>query len=288
MTDQAEVLRRMVRKRQNSHTSRTIAITSGKGGVGKTNFSVNLALALINQNQRVALLDADLGLANADIILGIYPEYTISHVISGEKSLQDIIFTGPLGLKVLAGGSGVYDLANLNKFYLERFINSLDYLETEIDFLIVDTGAGISHAVLNFVLASDQVMVITTPEPTSITDSYGMIKTIFQQSPEIQVQLVVNLAQSPSQAESVWERLNMVARNFLQKDLAYGGYILQDSRVGQSVSKQEPFIISYPHSSASRCVGRIASSLLDAPGNNDKRGLRTLFTRLFKTSTTIR
>ncbi|NLM26072.1 MAG: MinD/ParA family protein [Firmicutes bacterium] len=292
MKDQAYVLRRLVKNRDRGSKTRIIAITSGKGGVGKTNLSVNLGLALINLGQKVALLDADLGLANVDMLLGIFPEYTLTNVLKGEKNLNQILQTGPLGLQVMPGGSGVFELANLNQFTLERLIHSLENLDGQFDYVLIDTSPGLGSAVINFILAADQVLVVTTTEPTSITDAYGQIKTILQRNPDCNIHLIVNQASSPAQAQSVWERLNTVVQRFLRGNVQFGGYILADHRVKQAVSQQKPFIVAYPNSSASRCVNQIAKGIVDTQfeiaKDENESGLKGLFNRLFQLSTTKR
>ncbi|GAB4257818.1 MinD/ParA family protein [Thermincola ferriacetica] len=158
--------------------TRIIAVTSGKGGVGKTNFTINFALSLMAYGQKVIVLDADLGLANIDVILGISPKYNLYHVLKGEKTIQEIIVPGPQGLQIIAGGSGIQELANLRRWQVEQFIAKLGELEGLADILIIDTAAGLSRNVMSFVLAADEVIVITTPEPTAITDAYGLVKVM--------------------------------------------------------------------------------------------------------------
>ncbi len=282
MKDQAESLRQLVRRRL-PQTSRTIAITSGKGGVGKTNISVNLALSLVRLNKKVALLDADLGLANADIVLGVYPNYNLTHVLQGEKEIKNIILEGPLGLHVLAGGSGVYDLANLGQWQLERFIRSMEQLDQEYDFLIIDTGAGIHRSVLSFVLSVDEVIVVTTPEPTSITDAYGMVKTIIQRTPETNIRVLVNMAAIPRDGEIVFQKLNTVVKQFLNRNILYGGYILRDPNVARSVLEQEPFVLAYPVSSATRSIERVAHTLIgdEVDTKSQQKGIRSFFSKMY-------
>ncbi|HEX3030696.1 MAG TPA: AAA family ATPase [Bacillota bacterium] len=196
--------------------TRTFAVTSGKGGVGKTNITINLALALMKQGHRVIVLDADLGLANVDVVLGLKAQYNLSHLISGEKSIKDIITTSPSGLQVIAGGSGMQHLANLPRKKLQKFIKSLSELEGMADVLIIDTGAGLSRSVMSFVMAADEVIVIATPEPTSITDAYGMVKTLYNTRPESKVHLVINRVASAEEANETANKLTVVAQKFLQ------------------------------------------------------------------------
>lgn len=282
MRDQAEALRKMVRKQEIS-TPRIIAITSGKGGVGKTNLSVNLSLALVQMGYRVALLDVDLGLANADIVLGVSPEYNLSHVLRGEKTINDIIVEGPLGLKVLAGGSGVYDMANLNGWRLEAFANSIEQLNRDFDFVILDTGGGIHRNVLSFVLATTEVIVVTTPEPTAITDAYGIIKVIYQKNPHSQINLVVNMAHSPGEAEKAANKLNSVLQQFVNKQVTYLGYVLFDQHVSKAVADQLPVIIAHPSSMTSRSIQRIARFLAgdETSSSTPNNGFKKFFNRVY-------
>lgn len=279
MKDQAEGLRRLVGKQQAS--SRIIAVTSGKGGVGKTNIAVNLALALRQMDYRVVLIDVDLGLANVDIILGVTPPYNLGHVFRGEKTLHDIIVEGPLGLKLMAGGSGVTDLANLNGWRLEVFIKSLEQLNQEFDFVILDTGAGISRNVISFVLASTEILVVTTPEPTAITDAYGLLKVLRQRSPKAHVRLIVNMARSPNEAENVAEKLNSVLREYVQWEVDYVGYILHETQVNKAVFEQTPVLLAYPSSMTSRSLKRIASILAGEDPEVGDSGIKGFFSKVY-------
>lgn len=279
MRDQAEGLRRLVQRQE--ATSRIIAVTSGKGGVGKTNIAVNLALALRQLDYRVALIDADLGLANVDIVLGITPPYNLGHVIYGEKTLREIIVDGPLGIKLISGGSGLTDLANLNGWRLESFIKSFEQLNQEFDFVILDTGAGIQRTVLSFVLAATDILVVTTPEPTALTDAYGLLKVIHQRSPETEVRLVVNMAKNPTEAERVAEKLNSVLREFVGWEVEYAGYILHESHVIKAVAEQQPVLLAYPTSMTSRSIKRIAVGLAGEKNQSPPLGMRGFFSRVF-------
>ena len=279
MKDQAEGLRRLMDK-QNA-TSRIVAVTSGKGGVGKTNIAVNLALALCQMKYRVALLDVDLGLANVDIVLGVTPSYNLGHVFRGEKTLRDIIMEGPLGLKVLSGGSGVADLANLNGWRLEAFIKSLEQLNREFDFVILDTGAGIHRNVLSFVLAATEVLVVTTPEPTAITDAYGLLKVIHQRNAHTKVRLVVNMAKSVNEAEMVADKLNSVLREYVGWEVDYAGPILQESQVGKAVADQQPVLLAFPTSMSSRSLKRIAGVLTDKTVQTPPLGIKGFFSKVY-------
>ena len=282
MNDQAHSLRRLA-NRGDRKSARVIAVTSGKGGVGKTNLSVNLSLGLIQAGSSVVLLDADLGMANVDILLGLTPKFTLTDVLQSEKDVGEIIVEGPLGLKVVAGGSGVYDVANLTEWDLERFVRSVEQLDLNSDFIIIDTGAGLGRNVLSFVLAADETIVVTTPEPTAITDAYGMIKVILQRNPDSAIRVIVNMVNSPRQAQQVVEKLNAVLRQFVNREVAYGGFIPYDGHVGRAVSEQRAFITAFPSSSASRSIEHVAEKIAGKTSGQDGlgRGLKGFFSRVY-------
>jgi len=278
--DQAANLRRLVleKKTDSASTTRTIVITSGKGGVGKTSLSVSLAIAIAQDGKSVTLLDADLGLANINVILGIIPKYNLYHVIKGKKKLKDIIIEVPEGIKIIAGASGFQQLANLDVKQRDEFINSISELAND-DFLIVDTGAGISQNVLSFVMAADEVIVVTTPEPTAITDAYGIIKAIASQSNEKHIKLIVNRAQSVAEGKRVAQRVINIAGQFLNIKVEELGFVYEDLYVPKSVRNQKPFIVSYPNSKASGCVKIIADRINNKQVETEKGTGITSFIR---------
>ncbi|NLW24708.1 MAG: MinD/ParA family protein [Clostridia bacterium] len=243
--------------------TQVISITSGKGGVGKTNFTINFGLALVEMGKKVIILDADFGLANIDVVLGITPSYNLYHVLNEEKELAEIIIEGPEGIKIIPGGSGVFELAELKEWQLERFLLKLTSLEGEYDYLLIDTGAGLSRSVLNFSLAADEVLVITTPEPTALTDAYGLIKTLVMQKYQGKLKLIVNRALSPEEGRLTANKLKLVVDKFLKDcNLESMGWILDDKVVSQAVKKQEPFLLSFPYSKASTNITLWLLSLL--------------------------
>jgi flagellar biosynthesis protein FlhG len=289
MADQAERLRTIIKGAtkldqpvNSTAAARVIAITSGKGGVGKTNFSVNVGIALAQLGQRVLLIDADLGLANADVILGMTPKYNLGHVLSGEKKVREVIQDGPGGLKVLAGGSGDYWLANLSENSLENCVASLNEIEKELDFIILDTGAGISRSVMKFVLAADEVIIVTTTEPTSITDAYGIIKVVATTDPLVSLWVVVNMARDFTEGRQVMERLTTVSQRFLGITLANIGFITWDQTVSKAVKEQQPFLLGHPRSVAARDIGGIAKNILNRTANPQSSGNKGFFARLFE------
>jgi len=285
--DQATKLRELVKHQKqiefesngpNKRALKTIAVTSGKGGVGKTSVVTNLGLLCAMWGYRVAIFDADLSLANVDVLLGIRPHYNLSHVISGEKELSDILAEGPNGIILIPASCGIESLANLTSTQMERLINDLEQFTRSIDFLFIDTGAGVSNNVLPFVLAAGEVIIVTTPEPTAITDAYAMIKIITQRrrlmnkdtSPAPGLKLLVNMVKSSIEAEDVMERILLVIKRFLDTTIEFGGYILKDERVGEAIMTQSPLVLSSPHSKASKCMAVIAKQIADKRPQNEK------------------
>ena len=280
--DQASNLRKLVvAKNDNKKRTRTIAITSGKGGVGKTSLSVSLAIALARDKSTVTLLDADLGLANVNVVLGIIPKYNLYHVIKGKKRLNEVIVSVPEGIKIIAGAPGYHQLANLDEKARQKFITQLGDMEND-DYLIVDTGAGVSQNVLSFVTSADEIIVVTTPEPTAITDAYGIIKSIASQSTEKTIRLIVNRCQTVSEARRVADRIINIASQFLNIKVENLGFIFEDSFVAKAVRHQKPFVSSYPKSRSAGCVNFIADKIAGRePEGSYGGGISGLFKRLF-------
>ena len=195
--------------------ARTITVTSGKGGVGKTSLVANLAICLAQAGQRVIILDADLGLANIDVVFGIRPKYNLMDVINGDMDIDNIMVSGPYGIQIIAGGSGVMELADLDNEKAERLFNQLRFLEDKTDFLLIDTGAGISKSVISFCQAADQVVVITTTEPTSLVDAFGIIKVLSNKRPDAYVSALVNKVDDLEEGNQIYNRLSKVAKEYL-------------------------------------------------------------------------
>ncbi|MDD2211458.1 MAG: MinD/ParA family protein [Clostridia bacterium] len=290
MNNQADSLRLIVKQMKNSlqaqinnvnKGTRVITISSGKGGVGKSNLSLNLALALTDFKQKVMLLDADMGLANIDVILGLTPLYNLSHVIMGEKTIPEIIIEGPHGLKIIPGGSGMQELANLKEWELENFLTKLSKIEGEADYLLIDTGAGLAKTVLSFALAADELIIVTTSDPTAITDAYGFIKTLCIQNYSGQIYIVVNRAFSANDAAIVYNKLKIAVNKFLKYNIEFLGFVVEDSKVGQAVREQKAFIIAYPQSMASYNLYNIAAKITNQKEQlRQENGLKTFFNRV--------
>ncbi|MEM7167121.1 MAG: MinD/ParA family protein [Planctomycetota bacterium] len=262
MFDQAQKLRELAAlKDEPVKRARVLAVTSGKGGVGKTNLSVGLALTACAQGQRTVILDGDLGLANVDVILDVQSRYNLSHVLSGEASIEDALTSGPGGVQVLPGATGLTRMANLSTPEHQMLLRSLEGLEQCAELMIVDTGAGISRRVIEFCLASDEVLVVTTPEPTAIADAYAMIKVLRQAESAIRLNLIVNMATTPTEARQVADKIINVSRRHLNLEVNFAGYVLSDPRVPHAVRRRTPFSLAYPGTQAAAGVRDIARVL---------------------------
>jgi flagellar biosynthesis protein FlhG len=257
LQDQASTLRHAATAR----VLRTIAITSGKGGVGKTSLAVNLGLLMAGDGHRVAILDGDMGLANIDVLLGLTPKFTLRHVIEGQKELAEIMLQGPNGLRVIPASRGVEALAQLSQTERAHLLQRLGQLEGMIDILLIDTAAGISPNVLSLILAADEVIVVTVPEPTSITDAYAVIKVLSRHRADARAGILMNMVDGSSQAEEVFGQLQRVIQRFLKVEVTFAGYVLRDECVGRAVRAQKPFSVCFPYAKASRCLARLAREL---------------------------
>jgi flagellar biosynthesis protein FlhG len=240
---------------------RIIAVASGKGGVGKSSLVVNLAVALAAMGERITIVDADLGTADVDVMLGLHPIYNLAHVIEGSKTLNEVILEGRHNVRLLPGGSGIWELANLSARGREAATDVLTALAQDSDYVIVDTAAGISDNVIRFLLAADDVVVVTTPEPTAITDVYALVKVALSQQLRGPIRLVVNLATTAQAAEDVARNLAGVVERFLGGHLEFLGSLPTDPSVGRSVLRQEPVIVAYPSSPAARRIIALAQAL---------------------------
>lgn len=270
LIDQATTLRSLVQDdRLQRRRASVIAITSGKGGVGKSNVAVNLAIKLSAAGKRVVLLDADLGLANADVLCGVDLPLNLSHVIARRKKLHEVMVKAPGGFRLIGGASGLARMADLSDFDRQRIVDAMGELEETADIILIDTGAGISPNVLCFTRAADHVLVLTTPEPTAITDAYAVIKVITRaggdrrmlNGAERRVSLLVNQCRSAGEARVVHERIAKVARQFLGVSVLDAGYLHADEQVPLAVRKRTPFVLASPHCPASHGVAQLAMRL---------------------------
>lgn len=273
--DQADTLREMARtarKNQQNVTAgdavgqkgiRVLSVTSGKGGVGKSNVVSNLAIALAMQGKKVLIIDADLGLGNLDVLLGLSPVYNLNHVLNGEKGLIDILIEGPAGIKIIPAGSGIQELTSLGQHEKLKLLDELDMLEEQFDFLIVDTEAGISENVTYFTVAAQEIIVVVTPEPTSITDVYALIKLLATRYSEHHFKVLVNMAKDSEDALEVFRKLANVAGRFLDISLDYLGCVVKDEKVIEAVKRQRAVSDLFPDSEAAGCFTTLAKRVIE-------------------------
>jgi flagellar biosynthesis protein FlhG len=245
--------------------ARVVAVTSGKGGVGKTNLALNLAIALAGRAQRVVLWDADLGLANVQVLLRLHPEGTLSDVLAERKSVREIIMDTPIGIRVVPGASGDEHMANLSPREREVFTEAVRELVEDADFIIIDTGAGISGSTMDFAQVADDILVVTTPEPTALVDAYAAIKVAHGRAPWSNVHLVINMARDEKEGERAVLRLKSMAAHYVGHRILDGGVILYDDAVGDAVRQRQPLLLAYPDSAAAAAVWKFAEKLLRQP-----------------------
>lgn len=279
--DQAARLRELVESKSEKNQSfKVITVSSGKGGVGKSNFVVNLAISLKSKGKNVAILDADFGMANIDILLGITSHYNIYDILKKDKSILDIMVETSEGIKIIPGGSGISKLSNLTEDEENLIVKEFDKL-SDIDVLIIDTGAGIGHNVINFIRMADDVIIITNSEPTSIADAYGLIKVTSKSVLEDKLSVIVNRALDSREADETYRKISTTSKKFLGVNLKYLGYILEDQSVSLAVRKQEPFVKSFPKAKASKCVEVISGRIIGEVGNNVNSSVKGYISRLF-------
>ncbi|HHX59602.1 MAG TPA: MinD/ParA family protein [Epulopiscium sp.] len=277
MNDQAEQLRQIIKEQPTSvnataSSARIITVTSGKGGVGKSNTVVNIALCLKDLGKKVVILDADLGLANIEILLGVIPKYNLSHVLSGDKKIEEVIEQNEDGVQFISGGSGINELMFLSKEQITQFASNIASLEKMTDFILIDTSAGITDAVLSFCRLAHEIIFITTPEPTSITDAYALIKTFKANSntglPLIKI--LVNKAETNNEVQQVYTKLSSVCKHFLNMNIEYLGHVLFDYNIMKAAKLQEPICKCYPKSSASNSYKVIAKTIMETISETEK------------------
>lgn len=266
--DQAESLRNIIKKQESTFdkkVARVITVTSGKGGVGKTSLSVNLAIQLQRLGKKVVIMDADFGLANIEIMLGIRPKYNLADLMFRGKSIHDIITYGPEGIGFISGGSGINEMANLTRDQVFQLIQKMNDLDQLADYIIVDTGAGIGDSVLEFVAASSEVLLVATPEPTSITDAYALLKSLNRNSSykpgKTVVKMIANQVRDRKDADELFNKLGGVVNKFLNIDIEYMGAVPYDSNMQKAVMRQQPISMASPNSVAAKSVEQMARKL---------------------------
>lgn len=277
MNDQASRLRKMFdsektdsEKKLNSSASRVIAVASGKGGVGKTNVSVNLGVALQKMDKKVLLLDADMGMANVDVLIGVTPRYNIGHVLENKCDIEDALISGPENLTVLPGSSGIDDFINMNMYKIKQLLKLSSHLEKNYDIIIIDIGAGAHKGVINFIRAADEVIVVLTPEPTAIMDAYSLIKILSKNDVKPKLNLIVNQVDNDKEGDEVSKRISNVIKDYLGLEISITSYIPYDNTLREAVKKQKPIVNLYPRSSAGRAFTKTAGQLIDRDvGDNE-------------------
>ena len=278
MLDQAENLRRLANKDNSKKKAKIITITSGKGGVGKSNFVVNMGITLHKKGKKVLIFDADIGMGNDDVLMGVLPRYNVFDLLEG-KDINEVVVEGPYGINLLPGGSGINYIENLEEEERLAFIEKLTSLD-KYDYIFIDTGAGINKNVLAFIACSEETIVITTPEPTSLTDAYSLIKATDHFKLTDTANVIVNRAFSIKDGEETYNKLKRAVDKFLTIKINYLGSISEDRKLVEGVRAQVPFTILYPKCDASRSIERISNKLIgDASVEN--MGAEGLFKKLF-------
>ena len=278
MADQAQNLRDLVGRKQDI---RVVSVASGKGGVGKSSVSVNLAVALSRLGVRVLIVDADFGLANVDVMLGVTSKFDVSYFLRGEKALHEIIQLGHEGVRFISGGSGVNDLLNMDEDQLAGLLTGLVQLDAPIDLIIIDTGAGINDTIIQLIHASSETIVVITPEPTSILDAYALIKTIVKHDSTHPIHVLINKCENRKEAQRVQEGFIEVVGKHLGKNANPVGIIMYDPNVPMSIKRQVPITVSDPACATAKEITQIARAVLDLPGEKASDSLLSrVFTRL--------
>ena len=292
MADQAESLRNLVREKHHEEAkaqrplARVITVTSGKGGVGKSNTSINLAVQMKKMGKRVIILDADFGLANIEIMFGTVPKYNFSDLIYQGKNIKDIITWGPNEVGFISGGSGIAGMSDLGRDHLTTIIRNLAELDSLTDIIIIDTAAGISDVVLEFLVSSGEIILVTTPEPTSITDSYSLLKAVSRHArffkEDTKIRVLSNRVDSDEEGRSLFTKLNAVVNRYLKLSISYLGSVPQDKALSDAVMQQTPVSIKSPKAPSAQAYERIATALLTGEEVKEvkKRGMAAFFSHL--------
>ena len=286
--DQAEQLRNLIKmnNQPSRRLARVITVTSGKGGVGKSNTAINLAIQFCKIGKKVIILDADFGLANIEIMFGAVPQHNLSDLIYKGKNITEIITWGPMNVGFISGGSGIAGMSNLSRDYLVYIIQNLAQLDAIADIIIIDTGAGISEAVLEFLVASGEVLLVTTPEPTSITDSYSLLKALNNHPRFLkdasQIKVIANKVSKEEEGTILYHKLNSVVSRYLKLPLQYLGSIPQDALLAEAVMQQKPVSMQNPNAKSARAYERIALELMDeeVAKTLHKRGMAAFFSHI--------
>lgn len=283
MLDQADKLRKLTENKETiEHTTKptVITVTSGKGGVGKSNFVVNLAISLQKSGKKVLIFDADVGMGNDDVLMGFYPKNNILDVLYDNIKISEVVVEGPFGVKLLPGGTGSGKLENVTDAQRENFLQQLTQLN-DLDYIIMDTGAGINRDVLGYIACCDELIILTTPEPTSLTDAYSLIKVVNYFNIKTSAKVVINRILNNEDGKLAFEKFNNTVKSFLNMDMEYLGCISEDNKIAQSVRKQQPFLLCYPNCSASKDINLIAATIVGDKEIKTSFGAQVLFQKLF-------
>lgn len=284
MLDQAASLRKLMESNNgnlnsNLNKAKVITVTSGKGGVGKSNLVINLAIALQQRGKKVLIFDADIGMGNDDILLGIYPKYNIYDILFKDMDIKDVISEGPLGVGLLSGGSGINKIEELSQNQRAVFLRKLSSLE-DYDYILMDTGAGISKNVMAFIGACDELVIVTTPEPTALTDAYGLLKATKHYNLKNKAKVVINKCFTESEGENTYNKFKLASKKFLGVELELLTFILDDKKLEEAVREQTPVIMKYPASKSARGIYEASDKILGTD-ENEKRGMGQFFKKLF-------
>ena len=286
--DQAEQLRKIMQQTDSKPKARVITVTSGKGGVGKTSLSINLAIQLTRLGKRVVVFDADFGFANIEVMLGVRPQYNLADMMFRGKDLTDIITQGEEGISFISGGSGIQELASMNREQVMFLTSRLIALDKYADVIIVDTGAGISDSVLEFVLASTEVLLVATPEPTSITDAYALLKALNRKEEfckeDTSIKMISNRVKNEQEGLSLYEKMSVVSDKFLHIPIEYLGPVPMDEQISKAVMRQKPVSVINPEAPSAKAIKQIAEKILQLEEKepSDKRGMFQLFSNLIR------
>ncbi len=294
--DQAEQLRNIIKANNAAGATgsnvpkrplaRVITVTSGKGGVGKSNTAINLAIQFRKMGQKVIILDADFGLANIEIMFGAVPKHNLCDLIYQGKNIREIITWGPMDVGFISGGSGIAGMSNLSREYLVYIIKNLAELDAIADVIIIDTGAGISDAVMEFLVASGEILLVTTPEPTSITDSYSLLKALNRQprfsNEYSKIKVIANKVETAEEGKQLYTKLSTVVNRYLKLPLEFLGYVPQDKQLLKSVMQQMPVSLQYPNAMSSMAYQKMAETLMNKETNQSipKRGMAAFFSHI--------
>lgn len=286
--DQAEVLRKMIQQTESRPAARVITVTSGKGGVGKSSISINLAILLSRLGKRVVVLDADFGLANIEVMLGIRPRFTMADLMFRGKELKEIITQGPENISFISGGSGIQELARMSRDQVMYLTRKLAELDACADVIIIDTGAGIADNVLEFVVASSEVLLVATPEPTSITDAYALLKALNRKKEfsknNTTIKMIANRVRSQEEGQHLYEKMSVVVNKFLNIPVEYLGAVPLDDQITKAVMRQKPVSVTNPDAPSSRAIKAITDRLMDLEEGNlqERRGISQFFSNLIR------